>query len=466
MHRINLRPVLVITIVSLMITACGQRVPIETELTTTRAPVVMIPAIAVTVSNTPTQERSATPLPTATEVPTTHIASPSLTGNPLEELRDDIPSCSNNGRAVDADLVEGFHVDGTILYHRNDPLGLYAISGDTNNLAKIELPGPRSYEYFGVSPNGKWLAVTPFEPDENLNKDQENWPILLISNTGQMKETSVNLANFTAFAQSFHDELRFIYLTGSWLNNDTLALNVAYSSYPGQVRPVSIRAYINPFTGKLQEKPQVPKLGSYQRMDDNYVSISPDLSRGFFLTDYAVTVWDFQKQQVLKIWKNLGVSGGMNYFWSPNSQWALFSSDDLRLLLIDRSGENIIDLDKEYLGNSDVTLAAYEGSWSPDGHYLGVNLLITEESTYSQQNFLLVFDLEEKQYVFQCELYDNEDYPLIQWSPDSAYVIPLFPRSVDSPIKIIDINRRVVYQLPQEGNVVGWAQHFIVADSK
>jgi len=97
---------------------------------------------------------------------------------------------------------------------------------------------------------------------------------------------------------------------------------------------------------------------------------------------------------------------------------------------------------------------------------LGVNLLITKESTYSQQNFLLVFDLEKKQYIFQCELYDNEDYPLIQWSPDSAYVIPLVPRGLDKPIRIIEINKGVVYQLPQEGNVVGWSDEFTFANPK
>ncbi len=466
--RINLRSVFAIAIVSLIITACGQRAPLEKEPTATHAPAVMIPAITVTVSNTPTQERSAAPLPTATEAPT-HDASPSPAGNPLEELRDNIPSCTNNGRATDADLVEGFRINGTILYHRNDPLGLHAISGDINNPAKIELPGPRNYEYFGVSPNGKWLAVTPFEPDEKLNKDQENWPILLISNTGQRKEISVDLANVTAYAQSIDNEHHFIYIQGRWLNDDALELYVAYAFNRWQVRPISIHAYFNPFTGEWLEGKQIPEFGPYQWIDLNCTSVSPDMSRALYLTKGAITIWDFQKQQVLKTWEDLGVKVYPYYSWSPDSQWAIFYSDDLKTMLIDRNGETIIDLNQELQVNRDAFLYAYEGSWSPDSRFLGIYARGWEGNTVpngSDHWVVLIFDLKKKQYVFQCEIHDNHDYPYIQWSPDTAYVIPLIPRSIDSPIKIIDINRRVVYQLPLEGNVIGWVQDSFIANQK
>jgi len=377
----------------------------------------------------------------------------------MVQQKDEIPVCLNDGEPPQLMNSNGLPLKSTLLFIQSDYVSIHSISGDLKNKSKLELSGTQKYRFFGVSPNGSWLAISPADLGGIENKQSNILPIRLISNTGHQIDTQVDFSHVTTYVQSADKELQVVSVGGWWLNDDTLALQISFNNdASASTGYLALPVYVNPFTGKWSDK----FLDSFFKKDPiqdmlSWVSLSPDLSRAVRTLPGGTTLWDLKLEREVKTRNDIGSD---NFVWSPDSQWAVFyDSVNKTTKMIDRDGEHLIEFDPIIEMNSDLHANTYQYRWSPDSRLLAMVGVMENGGLEVGDSLLLVYDLEQEKYILKCVTQAPHTLPDVQWSPDGEFLVL---SNIFEPIRVVDLQRREVFQLTEKGQVIGWVKNFLI----
>jgi len=281
--------------------------------------------------------------------------------------------------------------------------------------------------FFGISPDGNWLAyapkITDLDPAKKFSKPQ----IILLAADGKRIEQRVDPSRFEEELQSkccCCQGYQFFDTFGKWINNDLLYMNLGAASAGGQGAIASLPKIFNPFTGQwdegiLNNLPDIPEIiPGYAGIHP--VGISPDLSRAVYdLGSDGLVLSDLDRDQIIWTAEDMVTPYGTEISWSPDGAAAAVvnifyvEQRDRRLFLISRVGA-AVDIVHSPYSFSEITPG--ELKWSPDGRYLAF-------VDTSQAAMLYLYDTRVADYVFRCPLPGLVyNVPTLVWSPDGKWI--------------------------------------------
>ncbi len=309
-----------------------------------------------------------------------------------------------------------------------------------DNIIAAENQGNSSVDLIGFSPNGEWLAY------KSGSYHDDNTPRLLhiVSH-----DRGVDLGNISTRIEYEHDISEFRWGDALWINDEVMLVYRLVEEVPRYF--YFEKELFDPFTGEWLK----PSMSELNRKPHDAVSISPDLTRVFYLGYmddlHAIILEDLDKGTVLwhsregtsntaftnsvKVW--LGGAA-----WSPNSEWLAFVGDDendeQNVYLLNRSGEIqvITDFYSQYQQSFKTWVSPFVSisglQWSPDGRYLAIGVSILDSAPElplgpaPQYYRLFLYDLENNRLIDHCwlsfALGIRAKNRALTWSPDSQYI--------------------------------------------
>jgi len=359
-----------------------------------------------------------------------------------------VPMCQSKGKHTLASGDSG--ISGTIIFQNDHLTGLYTLGGTPITGSQI-LTNTTSSVLFGFSPDGQWLAYSPFVPSEN--PDFEQFQIILLSADGQKIERKFSTKSFESNLQVGH---RLLGISGLsyWINDDMIYL-VLCSQNPDENTSGYIDHFpkvLDPFSGEWKNQ----YLNLPDRFLSDVVGISPDKSRALF-RENGFSLWNYNHAN--RIWRDetLMAPNESLIYWSPNSSLAAYASlyDDWSKNstagIITRNGDFTPILSPKSPVPGMIILNI---SWSPDSQYLALAGKDGEDLS------LFIYDVSQRKFISQCKVAKfSSTSPSLIWNPDSSRIAI---SQTDSPILIFDVPSGDILELAQHGWVSGWSDKFPV----
>lgn len=342
-------------------------------------------------------------------------------------------------------------ISGTIIYQNDDSTGLYSIGGTPISGARLLADETQQSVVFGFSPNGKWLAYSPFDSGSDAKFDQLK--VVLLSADGERIESILSTIEFEKELQVGH---QLIGVSGYsyWINNQMI-YGTLYSQNPDQNTSgyfSDLPKVLDPFHGEWNNR----FFDLPGRFLSDVVGISPDMSRALY-KQQGLSLWDYERNVQLWQDKSLVAPYRALILWSPNSSMAAYANlydpiDDQPVSLITKDGGFDPILSKVYpvpdFGVRNI-------SWSPDSRYLAIAGLDGESLN------ILIYDVFLGKYISQCPVAElNDIWPALIWSPDSSHVAI---SQIDSSILVLDVFSGEILEFTQHGRVFGWSDSFPIA---
>ena len=338
--------------------------------------------------------------------------------------------------------------NGAIIYQNDDLGGLYVVGGSSIDGSQI-LSDDYTSIVFGFSPDGNWLAYSPF--GSNSDKDFYSLRVTLLSADGHKKENALSTKELALELDENH---RFdgINLHSYWINNDIIYVELIVDEMSGlnnAIIPELRPKVLNPFTQKWENQ----YLLLPGRDTGGNFGISPD-QRMVLYEEHGLSLWDYGSNK--NLWRNL-FSTDMTLSqiaWSPDSSKVAYVVPDGE---IEKNKAVILTKDGSIAPLLDDTDPApglvFEGlGWSPNGQYLA--LALKEEDNL----VVFIYDSGIGKYVSQCIVSKfSHPYPSLVWSPDNQQIAI---SQIGSPILIYDIASGEIFDLFQHGIVKGWSDKF------
>ncbi|HKJ38571.1 MAG TPA: hypothetical protein VJ972_07330 [Anaerolineales bacterium] len=409
--------------------------------------VVIVILVGCSVLNS---SKTSTPSPTVSqEVNTTppDVTSPSpvMTLVPASET---VSVCPEKGKHVPVSSKSG--ISGTIIYQNDDSTGLYSIGGTPITSSQLLADETQQNVIFGFSPDGKWLAYSPF--DTSSGAKFESFEVILLSADGEKIEHVLSTIEFEDELQVDH-QLVGVSGISYWINSNMLYVTL-YSQNPdpntsGYIS--DLPKVFNPFDGEWNNQ----FLDLPDHVPSGGVGISPDMSRALY-KEKGFSLWDYDRK--VQIWHEDSLISPFRTLisWSPDGSMAAYASlyddfSDEPVFVISRDGNFMPIMNKTIPVPGMIILNI---SWSPDSQYLalagrdGENLII------------LVYDVASEKYISQCPVAKvNGIFPSLVWSPDSSHIAI---SDIDSPLLVFDVLSGDILELAQHGRALGWSDKFPV----
>lgn len=358
-----------------------------------------------------------------------------------------VPFCRGSAKPILATNKSG--VSGTIIYQNDNSTGLYTLGGTPLSTSQLLSDETQKNLIFGFSPDGKWLAYSPFS--ESMDAEFEQPSLILLSTVGEKVEHTLSTKDFDNELQVGH---QFVGISGlsHWIN-----ANLIYVSFYSQNPNPNASGYIsdlpkvvNPFSGEWNHQ----LLDLPERFSSTAVGISPDASRSLYFGN-GLSLWDYERK--IQIWhdETQTTPSRALIFWSPDSSTVAYANlvdpTEDQLLLITREGKPGFILNRTFPVPG---IKIRSISWSPDSHYLALAGLDGDNLN------ILIYDVSLEKYISQCPVaIINDTWPSLIWSPESSHIAI---SQINSPIQILDVFSGDILELIQHGRVVGWSDKFPV----
>jgi hypothetical protein len=230
-------------------------------------------------------------------------------------------------------------------------------------VSSLPIPETEYIDFFGVSPNGKWLAYSPY-PRFQTEPRIESLTIVLLSANGERIEHTLDIIHsFPEFGETEHPNGLPVYWSGKWINDDLLSVQIYYLGAPDTTKALGLQAVIDPFQGIWRNE----ILADYPFRFD----ISPDLTRVLYIQSDPTKVMLWNVNQQIQLWSESAFVHAFWAFiqWSPDSEIVVYfkvpfdDEADSHVYLADREGQNIFEItDKIY---PVPTFEPVYAQWSP-----------------------------------------------------------------------------------------------------
>ncbi|MFZ6028716.1 MAG: TolB family protein [Chloroflexota bacterium] len=420
------------------LTPSGQAIPSVLSTKSIHPQVASLPSDTMVNTAQPGSTTTLTPTSVSTLVPS---ISPTLV----------IPQC--NGGNSPGHLPDTFKLPGSIVV--NDGNQGKLLSDFPLTTSKLPITETQDIEFFGTSPDGKWLAYSPYTMFQTEPRI-ENMKVVLLSANGERIEHKIDIIHsFPEFGETMYPNGLPLYWFGEWINNNLLYIQVYYLDAPGITKTIRLHAVLDPFQGQWRNE----LLANYPlRYEKHFVGISPDLMRTVYIQSNPteVVLWNIQQQT--EIWSTLAFRHASEVFikWSPDSAKVTYfkagfdDEADSHLYVMDRDGKNVIAIADHSYPILDFQPVFVQ--WSLDSRYLAI------VANGQQPDIVYVYDSIEGRFAHQCSINGIfNGLTRLQWSPDNKY-IAVFSYGVDfdTPIYMIDFDNNQVYELNQKGKLSGW----------
>jgi hypothetical protein len=375
---------------------------------------------------------------------------PSLTTSELK-AQTPLPQCM--GGNSPGKLPDNLELPGAIIL--DDGEQGKQLSGIPLTSSPLPIPETQDNEFFGVSPNGRWLAYAPYTRYQTEPRI-ETMKVVLVSTNGERIEHKLDIIHsFPEFGETMHPKGLPIYWFGGWINDDLLYVQIYYLEAPGITKTVRLHAVIDPFKGVWRNDLLTGYPSRYER---HFVGISPDLTRVLYVRSEPtnIVLWSIDQQR--EIWSEPAFQHASEVFirWSPDSKQVIFfktpfdNEKDSHIYLADRDGNDV-----QKITSDDYPTPGFQATyaqWSPDGQYMAILEPGNVQTVY-------VYDNIDGSFIYQCSIEgDFRGLPGLQWSPDGKYLASFSYSTIhdDTPIYIIDFDKDKVYEIDQKGHVYGW----------
>lgn len=341
-------------------------------------------------------------------------------------------------------------IPGTIIYQNDDSTGLYTIGGTPLIGSQLLADENQQNVVFGFSPDGKWLAYSPFDTSSNTNFDELK--VILLSADGEKIEHILSTIEFEDELQVGH---QLVGVSGNsyWINAKMIYVTL-YSQNPdpntsGYIS--DLPKVLNPFDGEWNNQ----FLDLPGRSLSDVVGVSPDMSTALY-QEKGISLWDYERKVQVLHDDSLIAPNRALISWSPDSSIAAYANlydvtDDKPVSLITKDGDFKSILSKT------MPLPEFKIrniSWAPNSQYLALAGLDGENLN------ILIYDLFSGIYIRQCPVAKlNDSRPSLIWSPDSTHIAI---SQIDAPILILDAFSGDVLELTRYGRVLGWSDKFPV----
>jgi WD40 repeat protein len=363
-----------------------------------------------------------------------------------------VPICQGNGKVLPK--PDNFSIDGTIVYHTYDMFsGLYTYGGNPLHQSQLPVDQSNSYEVFGFSPDGKWLAYMPIPPGafEQLWEREFKWEyfdLFLLSDSREKIEHKMDFSKFNLNMPK--DEFSQQGPLGNvWINDHLIYTNLMsvtkeksditgfHSHYP---------AVFDPFSGTWYQE----LIAEFPDEGISKIAFSSDLSRAlYYKPPNRIVLWNLSGKEV--IWENndlISSVSSLELKWSPDDSMAIIANRYKKIpgifefYLMTRNGEiNRIIANSNYPTQDFYPIYI---EWSPDSRLIAM----------SNFNEVYIYDVGKDSYLFVCPF--NSPSNMI-WSPNNRYLA--MGEGFES-LRILDIENGNVIELIPYGIPVGWSATF------
>lgn len=419
----------------------------------------IVPTFTQVVVETSTYQ-SITPLPTFTP-------SPTFTTTPTPVPAEPVPVCTGLGELKPTG--DDFGLPGVILYQKRWADGMYTLGG--NPLVESHLPGGDTGKFivYGFSPDGEWLAYSPWQEYASPDYGFETPTINLLSRTGVLIETPIDVSLFDD-TEGDNGYFRLLSSPSYWLNDQLLFAHLYSNPYPGGgSKSTSIPKIINPFTGEWGGEWFYSLPNRYQirasRSGSEDIAVSPDLTRVLYpsyqnrTNPLGVVLYDLVNQKL--IWQDTTFNHDFGSIsqWSPDGSMVVIGNpgagveSDRKVMLISSDGSSVTEII-----NSGFTInpyPIYDLAWSPDSRTISIAIYNTPNKE------IYLYDVQQQKFLYRCPL-TLPSYPVYDmiWSPDSQWIAI---NADESPFILMNVQTGDMNQLLDfHSSVVGWSDTFPV----
>jgi hypothetical protein len=207
-----------------------------------------------------------------TAAPDVASPSPFITTPSIVEA---IPICQEGGKHNLASTKSG--ISGTIVYQNDDSTGLYTIGGTPITSSQLLANKTQQNVVFGFSPDGRWLAYSPFDTSSDVKFEQLE--MILLSAGGEKIKHVLSTKEFEDELQVGH-QLVGVSGYSYWVNEHMIYTTLySQSSDPNTSGHLSdLPKVLRPFDGKWNHQ----FLDLPERFLSEVVGISPDNSRALY----------------------------------------------------------------------------------------------------------------------------------------------------------------------------------------
>ena len=397
-----------------------------------------------------TLNRSKTSTPSPVIHQETNTMMPGVASSPLVATStssiETVPICQGKGKHILASSKSG--IPGTIIYQNEDATGLYTIGGTPIIRSQLLADETQQNVVFGFSPDGQWLAYSPFNSSSDAKL--ELLEVILLSADGEKIVQELSITEFEDELQIGH-QLVGVSGYSYWINAETIYVTF-YSQNPDTRTSgylSDLPKVLNPFSGEWNSQ----LLELPDRFLSGVVGISPDMSRALY-KEKGLSLWDYDRKT--GIWQDDTLISPFRalILWSPDSSMAAFASlydnfSEQSAIIISKDGDIRLIMNKTFPVPG---LRILNISWSPDSQYLA--LAVRDGENLS----ILVYNVSLGRYVSQCPIAKSKGiWPPLIWSPDSSYIAI---SDIGSHILIFNTLSGDVLELSQNGIVLGWSDKF------
>jgi hypothetical protein len=419
----------------LLIFLAGCTPIIENHFASTGSPIPKVTRMVTKV--TPTEKQTQSPSPFPTFPKPTAIATPIV--KEIIQSYDDIPICASHGNPIP--LPSHVSLSGTIIFQQGYYQGLYSLDGKTRKIVPVDPDSNQQFFVFGYSPDGEWLAYSPDFDTKDVEKPPVVARIKLISQNGQVIETSLDLSVFNGELQ-YGTQLVGFSMDSHWIN-DRMIYATLYAAQPHGAGPIyTYPTIIDPFSGTWENS----LLNALPQRYSTYgFDLSADLHYSISTSENGILLTDLVHDSIL--WKEGdGPTPNLMFRWLPNRDSGVIARindpfNETKMFLVSEKGEETrITLS----GDPDISLTFL--SVSDDGRYVSV-------TAHSPEKELFLYDIVQQKFILRCPFVGHLGIPIPVWSPESHYIAYLDP---GSPVRVLDIQTGSLYEIAQDFIVVDW----------
>lgn len=444
--------------IAFILSGCSPQTQMETE---TPVPTRIIP--------------TETPVPTKTITPTaadTDTPQPSPTSLPVVETIApvDVPVCS--GAENYPPFPKDFIPDSVIAYTTSREPGhfiqskLFFMGGNPVQYQFIPTVNQEYIKVYGFSPDGKWLAYSPYQYNEEA--DFLTPYLVLRSSDGQTKTYEWNSKELVEernkIEEGFDSPSTFtnFHVTVNWINASLLHADI--SSPEWDRFEMLFTRILDGSTGKWQDE-YIQNLPDREKKFISFPPqiserLSPDTTRMLYHPDgkFGLALWDVIEKKV--IWEDqtlrIGYDTWLTMNWAPDSKAVAIKYFDVKAsktkrLIISRDGQ-VMDFSNTKVHYKDPE-SWHEMIWSPDSRYLA----------FPADKNLILFDVQEKKFVYTCP-FPAELSGDIYWSPDGKWIV-LGVSDIQENINdmyLLNVGSGETYLVMKDALPAGWSDQFTI----